>query len=70
LEHGGKENWLTCTRFQFHIEQQIHTSINAMIENSSIHRPPTSESMAVLNLKVPFEFLEDAVLKVANSKQQ
>ncbi|EFX62895.1 hypothetical protein DAPPUDRAFT_119753 [Daphnia pulex] len=70
LEHGGKENWLTCTRFQYHIEQQIHTSINAMIENSSIHRPPTSESMAVLNLKVPFEFLEDAVLKVANSKQQ
>jgi hypothetical protein len=41
-----------------------------MIENSSIHWPPTSESMAVLNLKVPFEFFEDAVLKVANSKQQ
>jgi hypothetical protein len=69
LEHGNKD-WLARVQCQLYVEQQVKSTIKLMTNQFSYDRQPTEDSMAVLNMKVPFEFMEDAILKIAYTKEK
>lgn len=66
----GTGNWRAHVQSQHHIEHLIKSRIKTMAAEITISGQPSLDSMAILDMDISYEALEDAILKVAYDKEK
>lgn len=70
VEHDSKENWLKEVLLHHKIDQRVEKTIKLMAaEFSDVHHPTEEAMTDVIEMKVPYPIIEDALLQIASKKE-